>query len=673
METADNSVSAPEGIIVRPLRSFPRVGQTWILVLLLALPGPCLADTLRVMTYNLLNYPGASGSAREVHFRSVLNQVQPDLLVTQEVQGLSAANQFLDNVLNVVNPGAWSLATFTYSPDSERACFYRTSQLDLQGSVVLPTDLRDINGWFFRPDGTTGESDFRIYSLHLKASQGASNENQRLAEVTVLRNHLNALPSDTHFMVLGDYNIYTSSEPAWSKLTGSEADNDGQLFDPINRVGNWHDNSSFADVHTQSPRTTDLGDGGATGGMDDRFDFGLMNDDMLDQVGLDYVVASYVAYGQDGNHFNQAINSGTNTAVPDSIADALYAASDHLPVFFDIELSVTTNPPVMAVSGDLDFGDAILDAFLQRPVVVANQATAPASDLDYITSAGTGFSIPAAPGPVAAGDSDTLLVTFDTSVLGSRVADVIISGDDPSNPADTLVATGRTISHAQPSVSSTELVTSTALYLGSLSQGAFTDSILAIYNYFYSSTQAQLEVHDFEISGADSAYFSLVGFSPQLIGATAGSVTLHFDDASVSQARTYSATLVVHTRDDQTLPGAADRSDLTWSIFAIVTDLSTDTAPVVTQTRLAANVPNPFNPTTTILFDLAASTRVRLSVFDARGRWICNLVDEPLPAGTHRVVWDGRNEQGRLVSSGVYFARLRTLDFEQAHRMTLVR
>ena len=52
-------------------------------------------------------------------------------------------------------------------------------------------------------------------------------------------------------------------------LIGSQDNNNGQLFDPINRIGHWHNNSSFADVHTQSPRTSSFG-GGANGGMDDR-------------------------------------------------------------------------------------------------------------------------------------------------------------------------------------------------------------------------------------------------------------------------------------------------------------------------------------------------------------------------------------------------------------------
>jgi hypothetical protein len=281
--------------------------------------------------------------------------------------------------------------------------------------------------------------------------------------------------------------------------------------------------------------------------------------------------------------------------------------------------------------------------------------------------------MPAAPGPLAPGDSDTLMVTLDTSMLGARVADVIIAGDDPSNPADTLVASGNTLNHAQPSIESIQLTSSTSLFLGSLSQGSFTDSTVSIYNYLYGPSQAQLEAYSFNISGADSAYFSLVGFAPQTIAATPGSVTVHFDDASVTQARPYFGTLVVHHRDDQALPGATNLSDLTWSLVAVVTDLATDAAPQVAHNRLQGNVPNPFNPATTIVYELATATRVQLVVFDSRGRLVRTLLAGPRSAGPHRVVWDGRDDRGRPVSSGVYFTRMRTRDFEQTRRMTLLR
>lgn len=76
------------------------------------------------------------------------------------------------------------------------------------------------------------------------------------------------------------------------------------------------------------------------------------------------------------------------------------------------------------------------------------------------------------------------------------------------------------------------------------------------------------------------------------------------------------------------------------------------------RTRLAGAYPNPFNPQTTVAFDLARTDHARVVIYDVQGRAVRTLVDEELPAGRHTVAWQGRDDQGRGVASGVYFARL---------------
>jgi hypothetical protein len=73
---------------------------------------------------------------------------------------------------------------------------------------------------------------------------------------------------------------------------------------------------------------------------------------------------------------------------------------------------------------------------------------------------------------------------------------------------------------------------------------------------------------------------------------------------------------------------------------------------------LRQNVPNPFNPSTSIEFYLPGSSRVRLDVFDVTGRLVSTLLDENRPAGTHSVEWNGSDPAGRPAASGVYFYRL---------------
>jgi streptogramin lyase len=83
--------------------------------------------------------------------------------------------------------------------------------------------------------------------------------------------------------------------------------------------------------------------------------------------------------------------------------------------------------------------------------------------------------------------------------------------------------------------------------------------------------------------------------------------------------------------------------------------------------------PNPFNPMTTIRFDLQRATHVQLDVFDARGRRVVTLVDEDRSAGMHREVWNGRDAQGRPVSSGWYVYQVRTEQSRVAGRMLLLK
>ena len=83
--------------------------------------------------------------------------------------------------------------------------------------------------------------------------------------------------------------------------------------------------------------------------------------------------------------------------------------------------------------------------------------------------------------------------------------------------------------------------------------------------------------------------------------------------------------------------------------------------------------PNPFNPLTTIRFELPASGPVRVAVFDVAGHLVRTLVDTDLPEGKHETIWDGRDTQGRSVSSGHYIARLEAGGQVQVMGMGLVR
>jgi hypothetical protein len=80
--------------------------------------------------------------------------------------------------------------------------------------------------------------------------------------------------------------------------------------------------------------------------------------------------------------------------------------------------------------------------------------------------------------------------------------------------------------------------------------------------------------------------------------------------------------------------------------------------PAAPRLSLAQNAPNPFRPSTSISYELHRPGVVRLTVFDVHGRVIRDLVHGYRAAALHAVEWDGRDDAGRLVASGVYFYRL---------------
>lgn len=92
----------------------------------------------------------------------------------------------------------------------------------------------------------------------------------------------------------------------------------------------------------------------------------------------------------------------------------------------------------------------------------------------------------------------------------------------------------------------------------------------------------------------------------------------------------------------------------------------------VKKTMLFGATPNPFNPSTKLRFDIAQSERVELSIYSLRGELVKRLVNQVFNSGSHEVVWEGRDDFGRNVSSGVYFARLSAGKVVMTRRMVLV-
>ena len=120
------------------------------------------------------------------------------------------------------------------------------------------------------------------------------------------------------------------------------------------------------------------------------------------------------------------------------------------------------------------------------------------------------------------------------------------------------------------------------------------------------------------------------------------------------------------------IPDTSRTLNLVYSFITAVGD-DEDGGALPKSFELAQNYPNPFNPTTKIGFSLPHRSAAQVSVYNTLGQLVVTLYDGELSAGTHEIVWDSRDRSGNLVSSGMYFYRLKASGFVQTRKMVLLK
>ncbi len=105
----------------------------------------------------------------------------------------------------------------------------------------------------------------------------------------------------------------------------------------------------------------------------------------------------------------------------------------------------------------------------------------------------------------------------------------------------------------------------------------------------------------------------------------------------------------------------------------IITSVKEAASETPSSYKLGPNYPNPFNPSTTISYDLPQAVEVKLEIFDMLGRHVRTLVNKRQQTGRYAITWDGRNEQGQQVASGTFIYQLRAGNIVQSRRMSLLR
>jgi hypothetical protein len=89
--------------------------------------------------------------------------------------------------------------------------------------------------------------------------------------------------------------------------------------------------------------------------------------------------------------------------------------------------------------------------------------------------------------------------------------------------------------------------------------------------------------------------------------------------------------------------------------------------------KLLSNYPNPFNPETTIIFELESPGNIKINIYNVKGQLIRKLTEEYYTAGKHEIVWDGKDDKGNTVSSGIYFYRFTIKDRDEMRRILLIK
>jgi endonuclease/exonuclease/phosphatase family metal-dependent hydrolase len=223
--------------------------------------------------------------------------------------------------------------------------FYNSLKLKLKKQSVAQSVVRDINMYelyYISDDLAQGDTAFVICLVaHLKAGNSSEDEATRKIMVDNTMEYLENGYQSANLLFMGDFNYYTAFEPGFQSMTNYSVPA-LRFYDPVDRIGSWNNNDSYSDIHTQSTHTSSNGCA-STGGMDDRFDFVLISDEIRDGAShVKYIQDSYHAFGQDGNRFNGYINgSPVNSEVTQEMADALYNMSDHLPVVMKLRVDKT--------------------------------------------------------------------------------------------------------------------------------------------------------------------------------------------------------------------------------------------------------------------------------------------------------------------------------------------
>ena len=319
-------------------------------------------DTIRVMTYNLLNYRLTSNycdngnnhwNTKDSNMAIIIDYVKPHLLLCQEMSGSDTNGHWkLLQVLRQTDTITWKKIAWQSNGSSMTGgIYYRSDKLAFCAKGMIEDGLDGDNltrgiEWVHLAHRDTMHAHgadtvyLRAFNAHFKAGSYTSDEQQRDRAAKALMAFCYQNPGGAHRIIGGDFNVKRSQEPCYQTMT-QPANVALRFNDPISMTGTWNNAYAHRHYHTQSTRTSADDNSGcfSTGGMDDRLDQILLSDGMVNGVSrIQYIPGSYHTVGNDGQHFDKHLKDGANNSVPPAVLDALYDMSDHLPVVLDLSI-----------------------------------------------------------------------------------------------------------------------------------------------------------------------------------------------------------------------------------------------------------------------------------------------------------------------------------------------
>ncbi len=350
-----------------------------------------------------------------------------------------------------------------------------------------------------------------------------------------------------------------------------------------------------------------------------------------------------------------------------AVADALYTAADHIPVFLELQL-----PAKLDAVAELAFGGVLTGATAEDMLTVGNAAASPAADLSILARGACWLHGARRSIRRRSGLRRTTTRYPSTRAASASSRATSRSLERPRRP-DVVVALSATVlDHASPSLDEFAVDLDDTVDFGSHAAGAFADETLHVHNEGYDALQSLLDVYDVEIVGGDGRFSIVGGFSPQMVGDVPAEYDLTFDASGSPNNTLYEAVITFSTRDDTGNLGGVGLADAVIFTSAYVTD-GTGIGDEVPALALSPGSPNPFTEQTTLGSRCPRPSDALIEVYDVSGRLVATLADGTLPAGSNRVVWDGRDSGGSPAASGIYFCRAAVGDWHEVRKVVLLR